>query len=173
MARKYYFFCSLSRVVEPDPVLTVVVSKKTRSHKWRGQTKGRVFICVVISAAGVRHQVAPQWFNLAVRYRRLVQIKPLLAKVAPGYDVHPCVKTGALRLFDLNSEVSYSIPSQWERIERAYLEDPSGRSLSLKERQDAIDEDCLFGDRKEVVIARGWVGGELGELKYAGKEANR
>lgn len=85
----------------------------------------------------------------------------MLAKVAEGYDVRPDGETGALRLYDLNSDVSYSIPSQWRQVEKAYLEDPSGRSVSLPERQAAIDDDCLFSDAREVVVGRGWIGGEI------------
>ena len=137
------------------------MSKKSRSHRWRGQTKSRALVCAVISAAGYHYQVAPAWFNLAVRYRRLIQQSPLLARVADGYDVRPDGETGALRLYDLSSETSYSIPSQWEQVERAYFEDPSGRSVSLTDRQQAIDEECLFSDAKPVVINRGWIGGHL------------
>lgn len=139
----------------------MLVYKKSRSHRWRGQTKSRAFVCIVISAAGYHYQVAPAWFNLACKYRRLIQESPLRAKVADGYDVRPDTETGALRLYDLDSEVSYSIPSQWEQVEKAFLEDPSGRSVSLSQRQEAIDEDCLFSDAKPMVIGRAFIGGEL------------
>ncbi len=122
---------------------------------------GRVLVCAVISAAGYRYTVAPQWFLLACRYKRLVQVSPLLARVAEGYDVQPCRETGALRLYDLKHKVSYSIPSQWEQVEQAYLQDPSGRSVSLLERRAAIDDDCLFRDTRPVVIGRSFIGGEL------------
>lgn len=141
--------------------LIAVVSTKRRPRNKIKSGQYHTPVCVVISAAGYHYQVAPAWFNLAVRYKRLLQESPLLAKVADGYDVRPDNDTGALRLYDLNNQISYSIPSQWEQIERAFLEDPSGRSLSLADRAAAIDDDCLFSDAQPVVIRRGFIGGDL------------
>ena len=115
------------------------MSSKRKSRIRCGRNFGHAFVCTVISATGRKYEVAPGWFVLAIRYKRLIQEKPLLARVAKGYDVAPCNETGALRLYDLENEISYSIPSQWARIEREYLMDPSGRSVSLAERQGLLE----------------------------------
>lgn len=98
---------------------------------------------------------------LHARYRHLIQVSPLKAKVAPGYDIHPDAETGALRLYDAANEIGYPIPSQWRQVERQFLLDPSGRSVGADERAAAIDEECLFANLPAIVIKRAFLGGEL------------
>ena len=133
------------------------MSKKSASKQRRDQLRARACVCVILSAAGDAYPVAASWFNRAVRYRYLIQITPLRAQVAPGYDVEPDpVQHGALQVFQLNPPTGPSVRTNSMVVDRLWIYNLDGPWVTPAERQAAIDLECACGDARAVVIRRGW-----------------